>query len=221
MNPRQVVRSDQASERELAHLAAPLLRPNAPRPPRPHRAGGQPVARDSLPRLPEFRTPITEDFAPRHASAARAYLYSAAATGGLVVLGLLVEDAVSGVEDLEGIGIGLAVTGVIFGPSAGNVSLGAVGDFQRALVVSVGIGSGLVLGSLGFVSILGCVANADGQCDAAGFLFVSAVAVAATGVAIGALMVLTSIPATAARARRYRQQHPRVAVAPGGREGRR
>ena len=195
-------------------------------------ASGQPVVVDSLARLPTFNVPITEDFAPPHASAARAYLYSAVATGGLVAAGLLVEEALgdsppeSDGSLRDGIGPALVIFGVLMGPSVGNLSLGAVEDARRAFVPkAVGLGVGAGLGAAGLTTALVCTLSSFDTGDTGGCgtvviaLFVSGAAAATVGVGIGTVRDLSTIPANAERARRYRQAHPHVTVAPGWRSG--
>ena len=198
----------------LAALAAPA-------------ASGQPVAVDSLPRRPPFHVPITQDFAPPQTSAARAYLYSAVATGGPILVGVLLNEVAPPSEDgaVGQVAVALVLTGAMIGPMAGNLSLGAASDVRRALVPkSIGAVGGAVLFLAGAGAGLLCITDAlatGGECDggAVTALWVTAGVVMAGGLVVGAAMDLATIPANAARARRYRQAHPRVTVAPGWRAG--
>ena len=193
-------------------------------------ASGQPASTDSVAVLPPFRVPITEDFAPPHTSAARAYLYSALATGGAVAVGLALEAALgdsppeSDGSLRDGAGPGLVLIGVMLGPSVGNLSLGAAGDARRAFVpktIGLMAGGALVLMGLGseFLCVADQLATGEGcRGNYTVFLTVAGV-VTAGGIVVGTVIDLTTIPANAARAQRYRRAHPRVSVAPGWRAG--
>ena len=186
------------------------------------------MAADSVARLPPFSVPIVRDFEPPHTSATRAFAYSTAGTVGPIVLGLLANRAFPpGNEDdpLSMLGTGLIVAGVMVGRPLGNLSLGAVESVRQAgkpKVIGVTIGSSIIL--VGVVATAGCAlegAGARGACIGDPLILLTAGgAVVATGMALGSLMDLATIPRNAERARRYRQAHPRVSAAPGWRAGR-
>lgn len=195
-------------------------------------ASGQPaVLADSIARRPPLRPFINEDAQPLQTSAVRAYVYSAAATGGLVLVGILVDAAsdASSVSDgsvLDGIGPALIVSGVMMGPSVGNMTLGAVGDVKRAARFKmIGVGAGMGLAAVGLGTGIGCVLSnlGGGGPDTCGSLtlglFVSAAVVASAGAVVGGAYDLATIPRNAERARQYRQAYPRVSVVPGWSRG--
>ena len=160
------------------------------------------------------------DFEPLQTSAARAYLYSVAATGGLVAVGLLADAAAGG----SGVGpLGdpeyddtrlIVAVSLLVGPSVGNLTLGAGADVGRAFAVKgagVVAAGGLLLVGLG--TTLACV-GAD--CDAGSGLVTAAAVVAVAGFAAGTAYDLVTIPGNAARARRHvRGRGGRVSLAPG------
>ena len=159
------------------------------------------------------------DFEPLQTSAARAYLYSVAATGGLVAAGLLAdavagEGGVASVEDPEYDNTRLIVAvSLLVGPSVGNLTLGAGADVGRAFAIKgagVVVGGGLLLVGLG--TTLACVSD-DVGC---GRLSGAATAVAAAGFVVGTVYDLATIPGNAARAQRHvRGRGGRVSLAPG------
>lgn len=204
----------------LLALAAPAL-------------GQAPV--DSVPPRPAFSVPVTGDFQPPQTSALRAYAYSVAATAVPIAAGALLlrvsEPADTAGEVTPGdVGIMLVFAGVMAGPTAGNLSLGAGADARRGVFMS---GGGFVAGVAlagGGVAVAGfCLAGdlvrgelGSGDCVAgplAVVLLVGGAAAAAAGTLAGTVYHFVTIPRNAARARRYRQVHPRVAVAPGWRSG--
>ncbi len=206
----------------LAALAAPA-------------ASGQPAALDSVPPRPSFSVPVTGDFAPPQTSAARAYLYSAAATAVPVAAGVLLLQA-SGPSGTAGqvtpgdVGIVLVIAGAWLGPAAGNLSLGAGADVRRGAVLTAG---GFLTGAVlagGAVAVAGvCVVGdlAQGRLGgegctlgplAAGLLIAGGVA-AAVGTVAGTAYNMGTIPRNAARAQRYRRAYSRVSVTPRWRSG--
>ena len=176
---------------------------------------------DSLQRLPPFSIPIREDFEPPQTSAGRAYLYSAAATGGTVALGYLLYMALPESDLTESsfsanyVGVVVMGLGVVAGPAVGNLSLGAVDDVKRAQAISA---AGFLSGAVLVTVSLGAAAGGDPGTVSEG-LFVAGVALAGAGYVGGVAYTLATIPRNAARAQRYRQSYPRVAVAPGWRSG--
>ena len=198
-------------------------------------SAAQPVAVDSVARRPAFGVPLTGDFEPPQTSAALAYLYSAAATAiplaaGAVLLQISEPSGTAGQVSPGDIGMYLVIAGVWAGPAAGNLSLGAGGDVRRGAVYTVGgFLSGVVLAGgavlIGGVCLAGDLAQGQigsGDCAAGplvAVLLVSAAALTAAGTLAGAGHHLATIPRNAALAQRYRQSHPRVALAPGWRSG--
>ena len=185
-------------------------------------ASAQPVAGDSLPgRLPP--TVAAPSGSPQ-ASAARAYVYSLAATGGLVGLGVLTEHAVDAASDddvsaLRGIGYVVGLAGVLVGPAVGNVSLGAGADLETSTTIKmVGVGSGFVIPAVGFVATLACYA-ASGEAEACGDVLRGSLTLGRIalvgGLAAGAAYDLATIPRNAERAHQMRP----VTVGPGLRQG--
>lgn len=181
---------------------------------------------DSLRTLPEFGVPVSGDFRPPQTSAARAYLYSAAATGVLVGVGYLVDRAAAAALDpttsdsyLLDVGGFLMAAGVIGGPMVGNLSLGAGADVRRGAapkLVGIAVGGSLVLA--GTLSALACIpAQSDGCGGAAGVLVVGGAVVGVVGLAVGTVYDLATIPGNARWARRARANGNRVpvALAPG------
>ena len=189
--------------------------------------GAPPAAPDSVARLPAFSVPVVRDFEPPHTSAARAFAYSTAGTVGPILLGLLANRAFPPDDEdgpLSMLGTGLIVAGVMAGPPLGNLSLGAVESVRQAgrpKVIGVAVGSGIIL--VGVAATAGCAlegAGARGACVADPLALLTAGgAVVATGMAVGSVIDLATIPANAARARRYRQVHSSVSAAPGWRAG--
>ena len=211
----------------LALLVAALAAPAA---------SGQPAGQDSVARRPAFEVPLTGDFAPPQTSAVRAYLYSVAATAIPIAAGVLLLRASDPSETPGGFspgdaGIVLVYAGAWFGPNAGNLSLGAGADARRSFMVAGGgFLAGVVLAGAG-VGVAGvCVLDdlsrgrlGDDDCLAgpvATGLIVMGAAVAVVGTVAGTGYALATVPANAARARRYRQAYPDVTVAPGWRAGR-
>ncbi len=186
--------------------------------------------RDSLRALPPFSVPMDGDFQPPQTSAVRAYLYSAAATGTLVGAGYLIDRYVAATLDpatsdsylLDAGGV-LMAAGVLIGPSAGNLSLGAGTTVTRGLVPKLaGVLAGGTLVLVSLASAVPCTLSAP-DCasgDAAGAGFAAAGAVLAIGLAVGTVYDLATIPGNARWARRARSNGNRaparpVALVPG------
>ena len=198
-------------------------------------ASAQPASRDSVPRLPAFSVPVTGDFAPPQTSAARAYLYSAAATAVPIAVGALLlrtgePSGEPGGVSLDDVGFVVALSGVWFGPLAGNLSLGAGEDARRAFLYSgAGFLGGVVLAGVATAIAGGCVVSdlarrqtLSSECvdhPVVVGLVVTGAAVAAAGALGGAGYALGTVPRNAARARLYREAHPRLSAAPGWRSG--
>ena len=153
-------------------------------------------------------------------TAAEAYLYSAAATGGAVALGYVLYRTLPGDPTQDSftgrdVGLALIAVGVVGGPSVGNAALGAEGDVQRALVIK-GVGAGVGAG-LAVAAIATCFSIGDTPpaCESLGTpLFVGAVLAVGTGLVVGTVYDLATIPGNARPAR------PRVGggvgIGPGG-----
>lgn len=166
--------------------------------------------------------PMTEGgAAPRTVSAGEAYLYSVAATGGAVALGyalyrLTPGDPTSDSFTARDLGLGLIAVGLIGGPSAGNSALGAEDDVNRALLIKgigVGVGAGLAV-----TAIAACFSISDTPpaCESVGTpLFVGALVAVGTGVVVGTVYDLATIPGNA-RPARGRAARGGVGIGPGG-----
>lgn len=181
-------------------------------------ASGASAQTDSLRALPPFRIPVTENFRPPQTSAARAYAYSALATGALVALGYAVyssDPAEDGAR--QTVGGALIAVGVLGGPMVGHLSLGRAEATEAGFRVKA---AGLIAGGgailLGVGALLACVP--DGECgvadDVATVLVIGGAGVMATGVAAGAVVDLATIPASARWAREARANGDRAAVSP-------
>ena len=153
-------------------------------------------------------------------SAAEAYAYSTAATGGAVALGYVLyrvlpegDPTLTSPRDA---GLLLMGMGAAFGPSAGNIALGADRDVMVGLVIRVvglGVGGGLTL-----AAIASCgpgLGDAPSSCDALGGpLFVAGAVALAAGLVGGVAYDLATIPGNARPARRA--VGGGVGVGPGG-----
>lgn len=192
-------------------------------------------APDSLRLLPAFGIPVTGDFRPPQTSAARAYLYSATATGALVGVGYLLYEhgpqpdptlaSTAYVREAGGL---LMILGVMAGPMAGNLSLGAGRDAGHGVrFKAAGAIGGSVLLGVALVSAGVCLGSGaqSGTCPlepvAVGAFYGIPVVIGA-GLAVGAVYDLATIPANARWARQARAtgnrvpaREVRVQIAPG------
>ena len=168
------------------------------------------------------------DEGPPQPSAARAYAYSAAATGGAVVLGLLTNEVLRSIdaaayrEDGRYVaGYVVIGTGLVLGPAIGNVSLGAVDDVEAAGRIKVaGIVAGGLIATVGVLTPIATLATGDpGYVETFPTLVTLGLGVATLGTVVGGVMDLSTIPRNARRARQSRSGPPSVAVAPGWRGG--
>ena len=140
----------------------------------------------------------------RDVSAADAYLYSAAVTGGAVVLGYVLYRTLPGAPTQDGsagqgLGRALIAVGVIGGPSVGNAVLGAGSDVRRALLIK---GAGIIVGAgLGTAAFLACIDDVA-DCGGTGtFLLVGALIAGGAGLVVGTVYDLATIPGNARAAR--------------------
>ncbi len=196
-------------------------------------SSAQPVALDSVARRPAFGVPLSGDFEPAQTSAALAYVAAAASTAGPIALGIVLDDVLGASPETGGerpTVITLVLAGAWFGPHVGNLTLGAGQDVRRGFALTAGgFLSGVVLAGgavlVGGVCLVGDIAQGEigsGDCAAGPLvtvLLVSAAVLTAAGTLAGTAYGLATIPRNAARAQRYRQSYPRVAVAPGWRSG--
>lgn len=182
--------------------------------------------------LPPFNIRAEGNFRPPQTSAVRATFYAVAATGALVAVGYVVDRAVAGAIDpttsdspaLE-IGHLIMAFGVIGGPMAGNLSLGAGEALGRSAgIKATGITAGGFVIVIGLGASLGCVFSADCLVldDIALGLIYGGAGIMAAGVAVGAVVDFVTIPASARWAQRVRAngnrepaEAPRVSVTPG------
>lgn len=190
-------------------------------------ASAQPC-RDALVKIrPDCR------FAPMQSSAAVAYLASIGATavtvgGGYLIYAYGPGDPTRSSFTSEEVGGLVMALGVMIGPSVGNLTLGAgdaVAYGMRPKMIGAVMGSGLGLAGMGLA--LGCVlSNPDGGgegCgpaeDAAVVLLVTGAAAVGTGLLVGTMIDLATIPSSARRLHTERDaERPSVTVslAPGG-----
>lgn len=172
---------------------------------------------ESLPPRPPLSVPFEGDFEPLQTSAPLAVVYSIAATGGLVAVGLLVNEVVSSSMPESDRPFGLTVpalvliqSGLMLGPSVGNFTLGAARDVNTALKVKLyGMGIGAAISVVGLLLIPAAVIV--GSPDVIGHgafpLLQASLYVAGAAVGAGAVYDLVTIPRNAALARRYRRQY--------------
>lgn len=190
----------------------------------PTAALAQPATVDSLPPLPAFRIGTQTDFQPLHTSKTRAYLYSIAATAGMVVLGVATNEVIRSIDPVAYrdngryiTGYVIAGTGLVLGPAVGNWTLGAVEDANRAgRVKAIALVTAAGLVTIGF---LGTATTAvTGSPDGVSTLMpltYAALGVALVGTLAGGAMDLASIPQNARDAQR-RQRRPATATVSAG-----
>ncbi len=192
-------------------------------------ASAQPA--DSLVTLPRYHRTVQGNFRPPQTSAARAYLYSATATGVPVLLGtatLLVATPTRPSGELSPIGIvgtTLILSGVLIGPSVGNMTLGAGETVERGIgimLVGMKVGSGMVVAGAGTL-VLSVVTGPDGLSTLPALVLVAGgAAVFLGGFLVAGAYNMAMIPANARWAQRARANgnrvpasQVRVSVAPG------
>ena len=153
-------------------------------------------------------------------TAAEAYLYSAAATGGTVALGYALYrvgpgDPTQDSFTVRDAGLALVVLGAVVGPSVGNLALGAQDDAQRAVVIKlIGVGVGAGLAAAGVATCFS-IGDTPPACESVGTpLFVGAALAVGTGLVVGTVYDLATIPGNARPARRA--VGGGVGIGPGG-----
>ena len=162
---------------------------------------------------PAFAQPASR---PLHASAPLAYAISAGATVGTVGLGYALYrvlppgDPYSDAPSPRAVAFAVVAIGALAGPSVGNLTLGAVEDANRAIILkATGIGAGAAIALASVIPLAGCMGGSS--CPLVVPLVYAGAAVAVSGVVVGTLYDLATIPGNATEAERRT-----VAVGLGG-----